>query len=259
MFVAFIAHMLSFLLTILSHCVLVFLLCILLFACPLRLCELLLPQHEIWSEHFWECIIIWIFDVIFDIFCFLNRKLLQMLNGALWHMCQHGMLCLNSNEQTFWKVIGYLTQCVWWLTGHCMNLVHLKKKTEFNLMVIVLFLDSDEWKLTVSENVKYSIELKWAFNSKCFQRMCIRPSENFNLSHSQCVLNRRVNYFSKFFFSVCGLELQIFLTLFFITLKLLEQYFIMIEKFLSSMVSFENIWSLAKSGFGLKKNPFDLF
>lgn len=81
-----------------------------------------------------------------------------------------------------------------------MNLVHLKKKTEFNLMVIVLFLDSDEWKLTVSENVKYSIELKWAFNSKYFQRMCIRPSENFNLSHSQCVLNRRVNYFSKFFF-----------------------------------------------------------
>lgn len=135
----------------------------------------------------------------------------------------------------------------------------LEKKTEFNLMVIVLFLDSDEWKLTVSENVKYSIELKWAFNSKCFQRMCIRPSENFNLSHSQCVLNRRVNYFSKFFFFCVRFGTTNIFDSIFYHFKIVGTIFHYDRK-VSLVDGF--IWKYliaCQKWIWSKKNPFDLF
>lgn len=83
------------------------------------LCSVFCFLHVLWDfvnyfylnmkygpNNIWECIIIWIFGVIFDIFCLFNTKASTNFKCALLHMCQHRMLFLNSNEQTFSKVIG---------------------------------------------------------------------------------------------------------------------------------------------------------
>lgn len=181
-------------------------------------------------------------------FVFSTQKLLQILN-VLYYTCVN-------TECYFWIQTNKHSQKLSAFNSVCLvanrtfykfsPLKIWKKNTKLNLMVLFLV----SWikinclrKCQLFNRTKMSIQFKilptyvqstfWKFQSSTFS-MCVEYTHQL---------------FPKVFFSVCGLELQICLTLFFITLKLLEQYFTIIEKFLSSMVWFENIRSLAKSEF----------